>query len=139
RGPATLLYGSSAVGGVVNVLDGRIPGALPEDGVKGGVQVLYGTAANEQAAAAAATVGVSRLAIHADGSYRDTDDLSIPGFAESKHLRALEDEEHDGEEESHAFGTLPNSSARTKTGAAGLSYVGGKGVVGICYARNAQR
>lgn len=139
RGPATLLYGSSAVGGVVNVLDGRIPGALPEDGVKGGVQVLYGTAANEQAAAAAATVGVSRLAIHADGSYRDTDDLSIPGFAESKHLQALEDEEHDGEEESHAFGTLPNSAARTKTGAAGLSYVGDKGFVGISYARNDQR
>lgn len=35
RGPSTLIYGGSAIGGVVNVLDGRIPEAMPEGGVDG--------------------------------------------------------------------------------------------------------
>ncbi|MGR9053036.1 MAG: TonB-dependent receptor plug domain-containing protein, partial [Gammaproteobacteria bacterium] len=35
KGPATLLYGSGAIGGIVNVLDNRIPDAIPEKGVQG--------------------------------------------------------------------------------------------------------
>lgn len=143
RGPATLLYGSSAVGGVVNVLDGRIPTAVPEGGAKGGVQALYGTAADERAVAAAATVGVGQLVFHVDGSYRKTDDLDIPGFAESKRLRALEEEEHDHDDEEHeeeelAFGTLPNSATKTKNGAVGVSYVWESGFFGVSYSRNDQ-
>ncbi|HBS32674.1 MAG TPA: TonB-dependent receptor, partial [Parvularcula sp.] len=39
RGAATLLYGSSAAGGVVNVFSGRIPRAVPEDGVDGALRI----------------------------------------------------------------------------------------------------
>ena len=47
RGPGALLYGSSAIGGVVNVIDSRIPRKLPE-GVDADVLLNYGTAANER-------------------------------------------------------------------------------------------
>ncbi|HEX6202308.1 MAG TPA: TonB-dependent receptor plug domain-containing protein, partial [Thermoanaerobaculia bacterium] len=108
RGPATLLYGSAAVGGVVNVLDGRIPDYRPEEGVTGAVEVLGGTVAEERSAAVSLDgPGPGRLAWHVDYSRRETGDYEIPGFAEADH----DDDEHEaGEHEGEVFGRLPNSA-----------------------------
>ncbi|MDP1791898.1 MAG: TonB-dependent receptor plug domain-containing protein, partial [Methylibium sp.] len=65
RGPAALLYGGSAVGGVVNAIDNRIPKAAI-DGVGGALELRGGGAARERSAGALVEAGGNGLAIHAD-------------------------------------------------------------------------
>lgn len=79
RGPASLLFGSSAAGGVVNVIDGRIPSSVP-DAVEGAVFARYGTNDDEATIAGSLTAGIAEhLAIHADGFYKDTNDIKTDG------------------------------------------------------------
>ena len=123
RGPATLLYGSSAVGGVVNVLSGRIPSYVPEEPVTGELHVVAGSAADERSGAAVLEgalpgLGGDNVAWHADYSHRETDDYEIPGFAEV--------EPDEGEEP----GLLENSAQENESGAFGLSWVGERGFLG---------
>jgi iron complex outermembrane recepter protein len=132
RGPATLLYGSSAVGGVVNVIDSRIPSELPGEKLAGTVELRGGSVADERGGAAQLSGGAGRLAWHVDFLKRETDDYEIPGFAESQAFRdAEEGEGEEGEEEAEAFGLVPNSATETESGAVGLSYIGGKGFLGV--------
>jgi iron complex outermembrane recepter protein len=77
RGPATVLYGAGAVGGVVNIIDHRIP-KEPLNGVMGRGETRFGGANNERSGAAVIDVGNGTFAIHADVYTRRTDDLSIP-------------------------------------------------------------
>lgn len=79
RGPAALLYGGSAVGGVVNAIDNRIP-KTPIDGVEGAGELRLGGAADERAAVGLVEVGGQGFALHADAFKRKTDDLRVPDF-----------------------------------------------------------
>lgn len=130
RGPATLRYGSSAIGGVVNVIDGRIPVHAAEEPISGAVEVGGGTNGDETSGVVSLDGGGERLAWHVDYSLRDAGDLEIPGRAE---LERHEEEGHEGEEEEHEeeLGILENSSLRNESGAAGLSWVGDAGYVGL--------
>lgn len=107
RGPATLLYGSSAVGGVVNVLDDRIPSYVPEAAVSGSVELLGGTVARETTGSVSLQGGQGRWAWHTDALRRDTDDYDVPG------------------------GVLANSAVETESGALGASYVADRGFLGV--------
>ncbi len=139
RGPATLLYGSGAAGGIVNVVDNRIS----ENGVEkpfGGSFVLgTDSATGREAAAGEIAFGSDSVAFHLDFFQRDTDDVEIPGFAESARLRALEEEEEheEGEEEEHeheeeeAFGIVENTSSESDGVAAALSFIGDNGFFGV--------
>jgi iron complex outermembrane recepter protein len=129
RGPATLLYGSSAVGGVVNVIDNRIPDSVPSQKVSGTVELRGGTVAEELSGAASLNGGQGRFAWHLDALKRETDDYEIPGFAESRALRAAEEGEGDPEEE--VRGTLENSATETEAGSLGFSYVTDAGFLGV--------
>lgn len=141
RGPATLLYGSSAVGGVVNVIDGRIPTQGPENGVSGGVRGGYSTVNRGWEGSAAMDVELDSLVFHVDGYRRDTGDLRIPGYAESDQLRAMEghedpDGDHDEDhEDEDVRGRVPNSDMRTKGGAVGLSHLFDGGFIGVSVGR----
>lgn len=80
-GPATLLYGSSAVGGVVNVIDNRIARERAFDaqgGVMGKAEVRAGGAANERSTGAMLEAGNDRLALHVDALDRNTANLRVP-------------------------------------------------------------
>jgi iron complex outermembrane receptor protein len=79
RGPAALLYGGSAVGGVVNILDNRIP-AAPIDGPGAVAELRFGGAARERGGAAVLETGGDGLALHADAFVRRTDDLQVPAY-----------------------------------------------------------
>ncbi|MFO1251767.1 MAG: TonB-dependent receptor [Inhella sp.] len=79
RGPAALLYGGSAVGGVVNAIDNRIPRA-PLAGTAGVAEARWGGAAAERGLSALLETGSSGLALHADAFWRRTDDLRVPAF-----------------------------------------------------------
>lgn len=135
KGPATLLYGSGAIGGAVNVIDGRIPEAVTAQPFTGRAELRGGNVNDERTGMFRldGTSASGNLVFHIDGLHRETGDYDIPGFAESAALRAAEEAEegeaHEGEEE--AFGTLPNSFVRTDSGALGMSYVGERGFIGV--------
>lgn len=131
RGPATLLYGSSAVGGVVNVLDTRIPREKPEGALTGSLMALGGTVADERTGSLTLEGALgSSLAWHLSGLHRSTDDYAIPGFAEvgEDHDEGHEEEGHAEEEE---YGILENSALETTRGAVGLSWLGRAGYLGV--------
>jgi len=124
RGPAALFYGGSAVGGVVNVIDNRIP-QTEVRGATGRAEARFGGADSEKAGAVVFEAGNGSFALHADAYKRDTDDLKIPGFARSARLRAADPQPVE------AVGTLPNSAARSDGGALGLSHTWVNGFIGI--------
>ena len=81
RGPATLLYGGSAIGGVVNVIDNRIArertfGA--KGGVMGKAEVRAGGAANERSTGAMVEAGNDKFVLHVDAFDRSTKNLRVP-------------------------------------------------------------
>lgn len=133
KGPATLLFGTGAIGGAVNVADGRIARELPDAPISGRAEVR-GNTVNDEFAGLVRFDGVAgNLVLHADGLVRNGNDYDIPGFA---HLDAHEehdhDHEHEGEEEEEeAFGTLPNSSVKTRSGALGATWFGEGGWLGF--------
>jgi len=132
KGPSTLLYGTGAIGGVVDVHTGRIPHSVPE-ALNAKVEVRGADNADQRTAAGMIQAGGGGFAVHLDGFYRDADEYEIPGFAESEALRALEEEEEEGEEheeEEEAFGILPGSELEKSGGAFGLSFVGDRGFIG---------
>jgi iron complex outermembrane recepter protein len=142
RGPAALLFGSSAIGGVVNVIDTRIPRRIPDGPVGADVIALYGSAANERSINGSVDVPVGgHFVIHADGNYSKTDDLEIGGFVLSKSLReeALASPEPEIRALADLKGKLPNSASRTTEGSLGLAYVDGDLNVGLSVTRHSAR
>ncbi|WP_150667862.1 TonB-dependent receptor [Pandoraea anhela] len=127
RGPAALLYGGNAVGGVVNTIDNRIP-RESLTGVSGATDVSYGGANRERAGAAQLEFGNGQFAFHVDGFARKSADLRIPGFARSAQQRA-----RDGEDVPQPSGTLPNSDGQTSGAAAGASWTWADGYAGLSY------
>lgn len=125
RGPAALLYGSGAIGGVVNIQDRRIPRELPEKAFHLDGLANYGSAANDRSIGASLNVpvGKSGVVLHADGSFLESDDYRSGGYVFSQELRdAAALEGGDVAEDAEAQGTVENTAARTWNIAGGLSY-----------------
>jgi iron complex outermembrane receptor protein len=117
RGPATLLYGGSAIGGVVNLIDRRIPEYLTTQRLTGTVDLRAGSVAEETSGALELEGGAGPWAWHLDLMGRETDDYEIPGTA------SLEEEHEEGDEEhEEVAGLLPNSDLRSTAGGLGASY-----------------
>lgn len=136
RGPATLLYGSGAIGGAVNVVDGRIAESLPEQTISGRAEARIASGNDERSAMGRLDARTGNVVLHVDALSRRTDDYDIPGFAESAALRAAEEtEEGEHEHEEEAYGTLPNSALETQAGALGLSWIGERGFLGASVSR----
>ncbi|MFP5247577.1 MAG: TonB-dependent receptor, partial [Thermoanaerobaculia bacterium] len=106
RGPATLLYGSNAVGGVVNVISERVPSQRAVELVSGDVDLRYGSAAEEKTSSVSLNGGRDALAFHADLTLRDTNDYEIPDAI------------------------VENSSTNARTITGGASWVSDRGYLG---------
>jgi iron complex outermembrane receptor protein len=142
RGPSALLYGSSAIGGVVNVIDSRIPRSIPENGYRVSAIGSYGSSANERSIGAAGDVGLGKIVLHADGSYLKSDDLDIGGYVLSPRARAAAlaaaagpttPDDPDFAASAALKDTLPNTAARTWTAGVGASLITDTGSLGISY------
>lgn len=127
RGPATLVYGGSAIGGVVNVLDDRIPTEIPEGGVSGVVSTQASSVDDGRSAFGRMTVGSGNFAFNIDGVKRKTDDYDIPAPAISARRAAAEGLARED------TGTQPNSYTDLEAWGVGGSYIGDKGFAGVSY------
>ena len=142
RGPAALLFGSSAIGGVVNVIDTRIPRHVPDGPIGVDAIAQYGSAANERSANVSIDVPLGgHFVAHADGNLSNTDDVETGGFILSKTLREQASASSDPEIQALADlkGELPNSASRSREGAIGLGYVDGGLNVGMSVTRHTQQ
>ena len=108
RGPATLLYGANAIGGLVNVITDEIP-TKPMMGTSGNLTFDLGTAASEGGAAGDVHIGNGKLALHLGGGGRRSGDVDTPE------------------------GDVVNSQSRNGFGNVGLSWTGAKNYFGGSY------
>ena len=133
KGPAALLYGSGASGGLVNVVSTRVPSEVPAKVLKGAVEVRGDTASEERTGAFSLDGGAGNFAFHADYFDRDSDDVEIPGFAQSDALRRRLIEA--GDEPDDVRGHIPNTAGEASGGAIGGSYIGQNALGGLSYSR----
>jgi iron complex outermembrane recepter protein len=134
RGPGALLFGSSAIGGVVNVIDARIPRRVPTEPVHVDGILTYGSAANERSANVAADIPLGpNLVFHLDGNYSKSDDLEIGGFVLSRALRAQAAASPDPDIAALADlrGRIPNTDGRTWDAAAAVAWIDGENNAGF--------
>jgi iron complex outermembrane receptor protein len=133
RGPATLLYGNGAAGGLVNVLVRRVPEQAYADTVEGAAELRGSSALGERAAAVRVDGGANGWSFHGDAYRRETDDVEIPGYSLSRRARAsgaFTDEEIEA-----GRGRLADSASSLTGGALGVSRVGEAGFAGIAVSR----
>ncbi|ODT87906.1 TonB-dependent receptor [Phenylobacterium sp. SCN 70-31] len=132
RGPSALAYGGSAIGGVVNIIDDRIP-TRPVEGLSGRILGSGSSVDDGWSVGGALKAGAGPWVVTADGLRRETKDYKVPTFPESRRQFAAEGEadEWPGKVDSKVENTFSNLSAY----GAGLSYVGERGYVGVSVKR----
>jgi iron complex outermembrane recepter protein len=138
RGPSALLFGSSAIGGVVNVIDSRIPRRITDEQIHFDGNATYGDAANERSGGGRVDLPISsKVILHFDGSYLKTGNLDIGGFVLTPALRAAAIASGDPGVAALADlkGKLPNSAARTYDVAGGLAIITSNGNLGFSVSR----
>lgn len=112
KGPSTLLYGSGAIGGVVNVVDGRIAETPLDAPWSGRAELRYDSVNQGRTATARMDAGGARGAFHVDALHRRLDDYRLPGA-----------------------GRQPNSFLHADSGAVGGSLLGDWGFAGASLSR----
>jgi len=116
KGPATLLYGPGAIGGVVNIADGRLP-EQATIGASGRAELGGDTGANQKLGAVRLDLGTEVASgtwmLHADGVYRDQDNYEVPNQDEP----------------------LEGTSLESRNGALSASYLGDKARFGVALSR----
>jgi iron complex outermembrane receptor protein len=122
RGPATLFYGSGAIGGVVNIVDDRVPQGTD---TYGEWRLEHDSVANGKLVSASGNTGVGNVGLHVDGFWREADDYKIPGAAEADH--------DEGHAEHSDNGRLANSASEAKGFNLGTSAILDSGFVGVSY------
>ncbi|MGG7603922.1 TonB-dependent receptor domain-containing protein [Massilia sp. BKSP1R2A-1] len=116
RGPSALAYGGGAVGGVVNILDRKIPTQMPSKPIEGSMEVRANSAAREKTGAFEVTGGAGNIAVHAEGVKRDAGDYRVgKDWSEGRHVNG--------------------SYKETESGTVGLSWVGERGYIGAAYTK----
>lgn len=115
RGPAALLYGGGAIGGAINLLDDKVPTALPDGGLTGVAEGRLGTVDKERSLVGGLTAGVGPFAFHVEGVHRNSDDYRVPdAFGEPR---------------------VKGSYNNTSTFSVGGSWIGDGGYLGVAYTR----
>ena len=127
RGPAALLYGSGAIGGVVNVIDNRIPEEIPETGLT--VEQKFNSVSNNRSTALQIEGGQDKFAYHFDGYVQRSGDIKIGGDAIDP-VKAYKSQ-NDLTVAENTNGFINNSKTDNFAATAGFSYVGDFGFIGF--------
>ena len=124
RGPSALLYGSNATGGVVNIIDGRVPNERPAGFVEGTVMGRVGSVAHERSGGGNISGAFGNLVWRARALVRESGDFSTPEF--------MPGEEHheEGEPAALHLTSVVNSGSSLARGSFGLSWIGRRGYIG---------
>jgi len=128
RGPATLLYGSGAMGGVVNVIDNRIPGRQFDKLVGAALEQRFDSTSDETSTTMKVEGGQGNLAYHLDGFYRHRNNLDIGGRGIDVTNVAITDPTLNVVDNPKGF--LNNTGAEAISGSAGASWIGDSGFAG---------
>lgn len=129
RGASLLRFGSSGSGGVVNVIDGRIPDRSVTDGITGNVRIGASTADSGGEAAASVMAGLGELAVFGGATFREAADFRIPTEGES--LRQLEEEGEEPDDDFDEARKLDNSQSDSFSLTGGISFLGGNRHFGV--------
>ncbi len=136
RGPATLRYGSAAIGGVVNIFDARVPDARATAPVSGTADLRYNSADSERAGALRVQGGQGHFAWQARVFGRQTADLRIPGtnlHEHAEHDHGEEAEEHEHEEAEAVDGRVPNTAIESDGWSVGATWFWRTGHLGAAF------
>lgn len=134
RGPATLRYGSQAIGGVVETFNNRIPTAIPSRGISADVRGGVSTVDNAVDGALLLDAGAGNIALHADAFGRNAQDYRVPHYP---YLSAPDATALPNATQPGVFnGRQPNSKARSDGQAAGASYIFNEGYLGLAVIQN---
>lgn len=129
RGPATLFYGSGAIGGVVNIVNQNIPTYAQKTGE---VAVSRNSNNSEEAVNANIIADADNFVFSASGFYREADEYRVPGMPELEEHD--HDDEHDDDEHGHEDGDVgnrvENSDYRVSGISVGGSYLFDNGFIG---------
>lgn len=115
RGPASIRYGGNATNGAINLIDSKVPKAVPIGGLSGATEVRYGTGDEEKTVVGRVTVGIGQFAVHAEGSRRSAEDYDVPDAYGSDKLR--------------------DSFAESTSYSVGASWITSKGYLGAAFTR----
>lgn len=115
KGAAALRYGANAVGGLVNIIDGRLLDALPTKAISGDLFLGGSGAGNGRATSGKIKFKAGNFVIGFDGISKKSKDFRIPGFAQTNELREQTNDE--------TFGKIPNSYGQNEIFGASLNYV----------------
>jgi iron complex outermembrane recepter protein len=119
RGPATLLYGSGAIGGLVNVVNNRIPLVVPQT-LRGEAGLRFSDNMRERGVNAALAGGADNVAWTLDGSDTRTRDYKFPGLAVKDDPESI-------------TGTMPNSDSKSRELGIGAAWMGGGASLGASF------
>ena len=122
RGPSTLLYGGGAIGGVVNVIDNRIPRNLPDSPLFI-LETRHDTAADQTNSIGRLEFATGNLAWHLDGLRRDWNNLDIPDLAIASDY--LDDDEE------NTTGYIRNTAGKSEAATVGVSWLFDNGFLGV--------
>lgn len=125
RGPATLLYGSNAVGGVINVIDGRVPVTGPAQGTEGNLRGQYSSVSEGWTGSGKFLHSENRFLFSGSFVWRDHGDVRIPGFA------AIDPEL----QQQQTSGRSENSFVKTREAVFGTTARFDRGFIGLSFSR----
>lgn len=125
KGAAALRYGSNAIGGVVNVIDGRLPTTIPDKPLNAELFGGYSSANEGKVAAGNVSYNVGKFVFRLDALTRDTENYDIPSFVQTARERA-----NSGDT---TRGKVPNSYGNLDEYGAGVGYIGDKSNIAFAY------
>jgi iron complex outermembrane receptor protein len=127
KGPSTLLYGGGAIGGVVNVIDHRVPMVVP-DSTSAVAESRHNSASDENTTVVKVNTGGGNWALHLNGLLRDSNNVRI---AEP----AIIDRDGHSDEHANDANVIDNSDANSDSFTVGGSYVFDSGYFGLAINR----
>mgnify|MGYP000032393305 CR=1 FL=1 len=125
RGPSTLAYGGSGIGGVVNMIDDRVPSSPAANGPEGRLSASVSSVDDGYAYSGAVKAGKGPIVFAVDFTSRRTDDYSIPTAAVSDRLAARDGLTVDPDHK------VKNTDVEVDAYGAGVSYVHDRGFFGV--------